>query len=242
MAAEWFADESFWETSYPFMFPASSFERAAKEVDHVRALAKTEAGALLDLACGPGRHAVPFARAGFRVTGVDRSPFLLAKARVHEGIEWIERDMRELVRPRAFDLAICLFTSFGFFESDADNRRVLANVRASLRPGGRFVLDVIGKETLARIFEPTSSTKLEEVGTVFMRRKFLDSFTKLENEWTFMPEGGAPRTFSLRHWVYSAHELDLMLHDAGFAHVEIYGDFEGHPYDRASSRLVVVGS
>jgi len=236
----WFADETFWETSFPFMFPASAFERAAKEVDHIRALTKTSSGDLLDLACGPGRHAVPFARAGFRVTGVDRSAFLLAKARVHEVVEWVESDMRELVRLRAFDLAICLFTSFGFFESDADNRRVLVNIRESLRPGGRFVLDVIGKETLARIFEPTGSSKLDGVGTVFQRRRFLDSFTKLENEWMFVPDGGAPKTFSLRHWVYSAHELDLMLHDAGFANVEIYGDFEGRPYDRASSRLVVV--
>jgi SAM-dependent methyltransferase len=240
--AEWFADESFWETSHPFMFPASSFERAVKEADHIRALTKTDSGALLDLACGPGRHAVPFARAGFRVTGVDRSSFLLAKARTHEGIEWIESDMRELVRPRAFDLAICLFTSFGFFETDGDNRRVLANARESLVPGGRFVLDVVGKETLARIFEPTGSTKLDGVGTVFMRRRFMDSYTKLENEWTFVSEHGASKTFTLRHWVYSAHELDLMLRDAGFDQVEIYGDFEGHPYDRAASRLVVVGS
>jgi SAM-dependent methyltransferase len=238
----WFADETFWETSYPFMFPAGAFERAASEVERVRALVGTASGALLDLACGPGRHAVPFARAGFRVAGVDRSAFLLAKARTHEGIEWIESDMREFVRPGAFDVALCLFTSFGFFETDEDNRRVLANVRESLKPGGRFVLDVMGKETLARIYEPTSSTRLDGVGTVFMRRKLVDSFRKLENEWTFLPEQGTPKTFTLRHWIYSAHELDLMLRDAGFAHVDIYGDFEGRPYDRAASRLVVVGA
>ena len=49
------------------------------------------------------------------------------------------------------------------------------------------------------------------------------------------------KTFTLRHWIYSAHELDLMLRDAGFAHVDVYVDFEGRPYDRAASRLVVVG-
>ena len=248
MADDWFADESFWQVAYPFMFGEGAFARAPVEVESMLALAGISSGALLDLACGPGRHAAEFARKGFAVTGVDRSPFLLRKAAEHckalgvERITWVQSDMRDFDRPKTFDLVTCLFTSFGFFESDADNRRVLARVRANLKPSGRFVLEVMGKETLARIYQPTGSTHVPGVGTVFMRRKFSEAFTRMENEWTYVLEDGTVRVFSLRHWVYSAWELELMLRDAGFSDVQVFGDFKGGPYDPAAPRLVVVGT
>jgi SAM-dependent methyltransferase len=150
--------------------------------------------------------------------------------------------MRSFTRPDTFDLAICLYTSFGFFEDDADNRLVLQRVHENLRPGGRFVLDVMGKETLARIYQPTGSTKIPGVGTTFTRRTFIESYSRLENEWTLVMEDGQVRTFTFRHWVYSARELELMMRDAGFTTVETFGDFEGHPYDPSASRLVVVAT
>jgi hypothetical protein len=77
--------------------------------------------------------------------------------------------MRRFTRPRAFDLAVCLFTSFGFFREDADNRRVLDNVAKSLHPGGTFVMDMLGKEVLARIFAATSSNDIP--GGVMVQRR-----------------------------------------------------------------------
>jgi SAM-dependent methyltransferase len=94
-------------------------------------------------------------------------------------IEWVESDMRTFSRPGTFDIAICLYTSFGFFDDDDDNRLVLQRVHENLRPGGRFVLDVMGKETLAKIYQPTGSTKLPGVGTAFTRR-----VPGVTNQWT----------------------------------------------------------
>ena len=241
----WFDDESFWEVTYPFMFTEQRFEAAPKEVEAIIARSGIASGSVLDLACGPGRHAVAFAQAGFRVTGVDRSAFLLAKASAHalaKSVTWIEADMRELKMPGSFDLAVCLYTSFGFFDDDADNRRVLRATHENLRPGGRLVLDVMGKEILARIYEPTGSTKMAGIGTAFMRRTFEHAFTRMSNEWTFVMEDGRVRTFVLRHWVYSARELEMMLHDAGFTHVDAFGDLDGSPYGPGASRLVVVAT
>jgi len=174
---DWFADDAFWEATYPFMFPETRFAGAGEEIDRVLALAGMTpgaGGAVLDLACGPGRHSVALAARGFAVTGVDRSAFLLDRARARAAelgaaAEWVHADMRDFVRPAAFDLALCLFTSFGYFTDDADNQRVLAQVAASLRPGGRCVLDVAGKEVLARIFRPAGVRDIPD-GMVVHRR------------------------------------------------------------------------
>jgi hypothetical protein len=64
----------------------------------------------------------------------------------------------------------------------------------------------------------------------------------MENEWTYVLDDGTVRVFTLRHWVYSAREIELMLRDAGFSHVDIFGDFEGCPYEPAALRLVVVAT
>lgn len=243
--ADWFAEESFWETSFPFMFGEQKFEAASGEVEHLLDLSGVRRGTVLDLASGPGRHAVALSKSGFGVTGVDLSGFLLDKARAHatdEGVEveWVQQSMLEFVRPDAFDLALCLYTSFGFFETDEDNRRVLANVYESLRPGGTFVLDVMGKETLAHIFEPAGVTVVPGAGTWFSRRSFSAEFTRMDNEWTFLLESGAVKQFAVRHWIYSAQELRLMLRDAGFSTIDLHGDFDGRPYDLTSRRLIAV--
>lgn len=67
--------------------------------------------------------------------------------------EFMQADMRAFRMPVGFDLAINLFTSFGYFEEEADDRKVLANVLASLNSGGAYVMDMMGKEILARSFQ-----------------------------------------------------------------------------------------
>ena len=241
---DWFAEEAFWIASYPFMFPDSRFEAAEHEVEKIIALAQRTGGTVLDLACGPGRHAVVLAQRGFTVTGVDRSAFLLGKAQTRakelkQEIEWVHADMRTIRRPAAFDLAISLFTSFGYFPDDADNQRVLDNVAASLKSGGVFVLDMLGKEILARIFNPTASTESPD-GLVIQRRTVTADWSKMDNQWILLHDNAA-RTFRVSHWIYSGREIDWMLRRAGFDDVRVYGDLGGAVYGPEAKRLVVVG-
>jgi SAM-dependent methyltransferase len=241
MAANWFEDESFWRDFYPLMFPAERFAAAAAEVDQILLLAKPPGHKLLDLCCGPGRHAVEFARRGFSVTGVDRTEFLLAKAREHpEPVEWVQQDMREFSRPGFFDMACCLFTSFGYFADDEANRGVLKNVHASLGPAGVFVIDVLGKERLARIRLDAICTDHPDGIQWVQRPRIYDDWTKVRNQWTLIKDGQA-RTFWLEHFIYSGRELKDMLLQSGFSSVELFGNFRGSPYDVDADRLVAVG-
>ena len=240
---DWFADDAFWQTSFPVLFPPERFADAAGELDAVLALVGRRPQRVLDVACGPGRHAVAAARLGMAVTGVDRSAFLLGHARdlgQRHGadVEWVHADMRDHVQDPPADLVLNLFTSFGYFDDDADNERVLANAFRSLRPGGSLVVDVMGKEVLARIFSP--STVLDAGGTlVVQRRRAVADWTRMENDWTFVRDGAA-RSFEHAHWIYSGRELAAMMGRAGFAEVALFGDFEGAPYGPEARRLVAV--
>ena len=136
-----FEDDEFWRDLGPILFTPDRWERAGGDVDQILQLLDPAPGAsILDLACGPGRIALELARRCFRVTGVDRTAAYLAEARERAeadglGVEFVDADMREFTRPDAFDLALNVSTSLGYFEDPADDRQVLENVYASLAPG-----------------------------------------------------------------------------------------------------------
>ena len=100
-----------------------------------------EGGDLLDVPCGFGRHSIPLARAGYRVTGTDRSEALLDEARRRAGGErwpkFVQADYRKLpFADGSFDAALNLYTSIGFL-GDEEDTKALAEIGRVLRPGGR---------------------------------------------------------------------------------------------------------
>src|SRR5262245_30591864 len=126
---EWFDDEEFWRGMYPFLFRDRRFAEGPEQVDLILALLNSPGRDVLDLCCGPGRLSVPLAQKGFRVTGVDRTQFLLRKAKARAktanvSIEWVGKDMRDFVRPRVFDAVISMFTSFGYFDNKQEDMLV----------------------------------------------------------------------------------------------------------------------
>ena len=242
--AEWFEDESFWEDFYPTMFGEERFEIATDQVDKILALTGFEGRDVLDLCCGPGRHSVLLAKRGFRVTGVDRTPFLLNKAKQRAGaenvqVEWVLQDMRDFARPNSFDLVLNLFTSFGYFDDKSEDMKVLRNIFESLRSGGTFLIDVIGKEYLARVLQATVSADGPDGSVLVQRHEIFDDWSRIRNEWILV-KGDRARTFRFHHTIYSAQELKDRLYDAGFANVKIYGDLDGNEYGSECKRLIAV--
>jgi SAM-dependent methyltransferase len=199
---------------------------------------------VLDLCCGPGRYAIPLAKQGFDVTGVDRTAFLLDKAKTYAEqqqvtITWIEEDMRRFVKENTFDLALNLFTSFGFFDDMNENRTVLKNFHTSLKNGGALIMEMASKERLARIFQPTGSHSLPNGDLLFERRSVSGDWEKIDNEW-YIVSGGQAQRFDFSLWLFSGRELKDLLYGAGFAHVAVYGDLDGRAYGYDSRRLVAV--
>lgn len=242
---EWFDDDAFWRELYPFMFPEKRFADAEPLVEKSLALTKPLGKSVLDLCCGPGRCSIALAQKGFEVTGVDKTKYLLNKARVKARaarvkIQWVHKDMRDFVRPDAFDLLISMFTSFGYFEQKSDDITVLENIFASLRPGGVCLFDMMGKECLARVFQPTTSDRLPNGTTLVQRHEVYDDWTRIRNEWTLIRQGRAKR-FTFHHTVYSGQELRDRMEQVGLVDVSLYGNLNGDAYGPNATRLIAVG-
>jgi SAM-dependent methyltransferase len=241
---EWYADESFWKTLYPFLFPDKRMAAAADEVSRILELVDFDGRSVLDLCCGPGRHSTDLARRGYSVTGVDRSPFLLDRARESAAadkvsVEWVISDMRDFVRPEAFDLVINMFTSFGYFDDKDDDLRVLRNIHSSLRAGGCLVLETVGKEYLASVFQPTTTQEAPDGGLLIERHEIFDDWSRIRNQWIVIRDG-QPSFFDFHHTIYSAQELKDRLALTGFAEIRIFGDLEGGAYGPGSERLIAL--
>lgn len=247
LIAAWYEDDSLWESIAPFLFTETRCgEGAKREVEQALALLELTPDAdILDLCCGPGRHALELARRGFSVTGVDRTTAYLESARqqaIHEGltIEFLRSDARAFRRPVAFDAVLNLYTSFGYFENDEDDLALLANVRDSLKPNGRFVLELNGKEVFTRQFQPRTWYPNAN-GTAFLleERTVRSGWAYVDNCWRVL-DGSACREYRFPIRVYSGHELESLLRRAGFSDVSLYGSLVGTPYDHVAERLVAV--
>jgi SAM-dependent methyltransferase len=242
--ANWFSDEAFWRMFYPVLFPKVRFEIAEEQVEKILALLKFEGNSILDLACGPGRHSRVLARKGFRVTGVDLSQFLLEKAKERAStagveVEWVHEDMRNFKRPESFDLCLSMFTSFGYFEAKSDDISVLRNIHGSLSEGGLCLIDVVGKEWLAKHFRPTSSHEFDDGTLMIECRKILDDWSRIQNRWIMIKEGKVEE-YSFTHTIYSAQELKDRFLNVGFQSVKIYGDLDGADYGPEAKRLIAL--
>jgi SAM-dependent methyltransferase len=242
--AEWFENESFWREMYPYMFDKQAFAAADEQVRKILKLTGVRRGAVLDLCCGPGRHSVALTKRGFQVAGVDRTRFLLNKARRHAKsararVEFVRSDMRDFVRPDTYRLALSLFTSFGYFDDKDEDCHVLRNVFASLKPGGVCLIDVMGKERIAKILQPTHSTRHPDGTLLVHMHEIFDDWTRIRNEWILI-KGNRAKRFKFHHTLYSGQELKNLMLGAGFAEVKLFGDFDGHPYGPDAPRLVAV--
>ena len=225
------------------MFDEPQCSDAAAQVPQLLARLGLQAGTVLDLGSGPGRHALPLAAAGLDVTAVDTSAELideLARRAADAGldVEAVVDDMRLFERPGAFDAVLVMWTSFGYFDDERDHRTVLDRARASLKPGGWLVLDLVGLETLCRTLQPVHLTEHDDGRLLIERPLLIDHNTRLENEWILIDGEHATRqTWS--HRVWSAGEIGRLVADAGFELDAIDADFERTPYDFESERMIV---
>jgi len=241
---EWYENEDFWRDLYSYIFSAERFSASKDEVSQIIALTQCSGGSLLDLCCGPGRHALEFAQRGFQVTGVDNSEFLLGQARerasqANISVDWVQQDMRLFHRPAAFDLVCNLYTSFGYFEDERDNFQVLQNVYENLKENGALIIEVVGKESLARTWQNSICTELADGSLLVQRPQLRDDCCRVSSDWTLVEDGRA-RSFTFEHSIYSARELKDLLLGCGFKHVQLFGSLQGSPYDLNAARLVAV--
>jgi SAM-dependent methyltransferase len=203
-------------------------------------LAVPAGGRILDVPCGNGRHSIPLARRGYRVTGVDLSEEFIAEARtaVIPGVEFLRADMRELTWRSEFDGACCLGNSFNYLDH-AGTLAFLAAVNKSLKPGARFVIDT---GCCAESLLPNLQTRgWMELGDILFlsSRKYNAAESRLEIEYTFV-RGGVTDKRNASSAVYTVAETHRMLEQSGFEMKSLFGGFDQSPFALGSPRLVLV--
>ncbi len=156
--------ETFFGEDYLRIYaPVLPPERTAREVEGIvrllEELGVPPGSGLLDLACGHGRHAIPLAQRGYRVTGQDLSRVFLRRAEEDAraagvSVRWRHGDMRQIAFDAEFDAVINIFTAFGYFDSEDEDLAVLRQVRKALKSGGVFLLETMHRDALVRGFQP----------------------------------------------------------------------------------------
>lgn len=191
----------------------------------------------LDVACGAGRHARALATAGAAAFGVDLSMTLLRVARQVSGAPLARADMRALpVRSGSMDLVVNLFTSFGYFDTDAEHRAALGEMCRTLRRGGWFVLDYLNAPQVRETLVPFEHTLLGGVQAEVSRTIEAEGGLVVKR---IITEDG--RRFRERVRLFSPDELATMLAACGVAVRHRCGDYDGGPLTAASPRAILFG-
>jgi SAM-dependent methyltransferase len=215
-------DEDYLRT-LPFMTP----DQTSREVSFIReALVPPPGGEVLDIGCGYGRHALELAQDGLRLTGLDLSLPLLIRAADHAqkrglSVNFVHADMREMTFNAQFDAAYCVLSTFGYFDEET-NLRVASSICRALKPGGRFLLDILNRDYIvgdlpSRVWwEGDGCVVLEEVDFNYHTSRVL-----IRRSVVFGSGRQSEQEISMR--AYSLHELGKLLRQAGFRVLDISG-------------------
>lgn len=240
---------AWWETVFDDRYlrlwgPLASPEATEQQVEGIIAYLGVEPGAsILDLACGYGRIAIPLAQRGFRVTGLDLSETLLGQARANAAqagveVDWHQGDMREIPWEGAFDAVINVFSSFGYFTDEEENRRVLEGVARAIKPGGRFLIDVINRDWQVR--QDLQRRWFEAGDLLVLEDPWLDPVEGRAGEvWRWL-EGGQWQTLEFDVRIYTATELKALIEAAGLRWITVYGGWTGDEFGPQSRRIIAL--
>lgn len=244
--SEWY-ELSFGE-DYLLVYKHRDAQGAKHEVQQmIRWLGLPPGARVLDLCCGMGRHAMALTEAGYIVTGVDLSKVLLREARLGdpEGkVDWHQADMRELPLTDPFDAVVNLFTSFGYFKHDAEQIRVLREVRRLLKPGAKFMIDYLNPNYTSAHLVPYSE-RVDDGRKIIEQRRIEDGYvikhiTITDHEIPGQEQGNGSRKYIERIKLYSLEEFKRMLDEAGLVLEKVHGDYDEEHYDPQNSRRMIL--
>lgn len=231
---EWFGEE------YLAVYAHRNLSEAKNLVDLIeKELPLKNTDRILDIACGNARHAKLLARKHYDIFGTDLSLTLLTSANHKKSNRafpfLVQSDMRHLPVCNCFDVALSLFTSFGYFRSETMNRQVIEEFARILRPGGRLAIDFLNPNFVINSLDPVSertSGKLK----IKEERWIVDN--RVYKQITI----NQAKTFSESVRLYNLDELSNMIRSAGLKIKKTFGEYDGSLYKDDSSRMILFTS
>ncbi len=260
----------YYDSDYPSPFDTlfpENFDRTTEDqglafdIERYRELVREAGGPVLELCCGTGRVAIPLARDGFDVTGIDINPAMLEKFRdalknedrsVSNRIEIIEQDITKLNRgePR-FQIAILAFNSLLCIPDFAGQCAALRSIAGQLKSSGKLLIDIVNPLKLKiegdSTPRPFFTRKSRRTGNTYTRFAMMGPFDSDHKQqlhgWydEILPDGSVKRLQYSLYWrPIFRFEMDLMLREAGMRLLQIEGGHRKEPYTAQSPRMFLV--
>lgn len=194
---------------------------------------------ILDLACGAGRHSIFLNSLGYTVTGIDLSPNSIKKASqsANEFLDFAVHDMREVYQENEYNYVFNIFTSFGYFESNDENIKMLQSVKKSLKKGGIFVLDFFNSEKVIRELVKQEKKEIEGI-SYYLKRELVNGY--IVKHIDFKDQGNS---FSFKEKVQaiSVSDFESLFMQAGLKIIATFGNYSLESFNpNKSDRLILI--
>lgn len=239
MQRKWF---QYWFNSpfYHILYSQRNDEEAEYLIDNLSAYLKPSADSkMLDIACGRGRHSIYLNKKGYDVTGIDLSEQSIRYAQQFEqkNLHFFVHDMRKLAFINYFDIALNLFTSFGYFETEKDHVNALKSFRKGLKADGTLVIDYFNTQKIVKNLTNQEIKTME--GIEFHLHKFV-SDGKIIKHINFEHKGKT-HAFEERVQAFTLEDFERMFEKSGLKIKETFGSYGLDAYDEIKSdRLILV--
>jgi SAM-dependent methyltransferase len=196
--------------------------------------------AVLDVACGRGRHSLFLGQLGFKVTGIDLAASSIAYAleRKSDNVDFYVHDMRKIYCTNCFDWVVNLFTSFGYFDHRYDNINALKAMAFALKPTGILLLDYLNAGIIGKGNNTTDSIQSGKVKFTVSR--------SIEDEWVIkhirVNDGDQEMNFKEKVRLLSLNDFEEMFAQVGLCIQNIFGDYDLSPFNPLISKRLIISA
>ncbi|HRN94522.1 MAG TPA: class I SAM-dependent methyltransferase [Chitinophagales bacterium] len=236
---EWFID---WFNSpyYHLLYKNHDETEAEKFVTAIAKELKIEPNTrILDVACGKGRHSKMFHQLGFDVTGIDLSKNSIdfAKQFEDEKLHFAQWDMRQTFHENYFNVAVNLFSSFGYLPTEEDNLTALKAIASNLKQNGILIIDYMNSEWVVKHLKAREILQLGAI-QFHIKRKVSAGFVVKEIQ--FLDEAGSDNEYEEKLRIIPLQKFEELCSQSGLAIKNVWGNYELETFNsRTSPRIIL---
>ncbi|MFN4234453.1 MAG: class I SAM-dependent methyltransferase [Bacteroidia bacterium] len=193
---------------------------------------------VLDIACGKGRHSIIFNKLGFFVNGIDISSESIKEAQKHANptLQFYVHDMRKLFRINYYNLAVNLFSSFGYFKTEKEHQQAINNMYKCLKPGGYLIIDFLNAFKVINKLVPAEEKIIDNIHFKIERNFFKGNIIKSIE----VTDGDKKYNFVESVKAFTFKDFELFLKRAGLQIINVYGDYALNPYNEIESDRLIL--
>ena len=194
---------------------------------------------IIDIACGKGRHATYFNEKGMDVVGVDLSfnSISLAKENENKNLKFAVHDMRKVYNENYFDVAINLFTSFGYFENDEDEQIALNSMALNLKKNGILIIDFMNIKKIIRNLVKSEKKQIDGI-TFVIRRSVINNYIIKDISFS---NNGEDYNFKEKVKALTLIDFSNFIKNAGLKIIDTFGSYQLEHFNAINSdRLIII--